>query len=139
MKMIYFWAMKTKEQHIEFWIEQANDDWNAVYTLLNGKNYLQSLFFAHLVIEKLCKSLWIKHNLENVPPRTHNLITLLSATPVKLTEEQSEFLLMLNRFQLEGRYPDYMTKMHNICNEEFTVDVINAVKEFRKWLQEKLQ
>lgn len=131
--------MKTKEQHIEFWIEQANDDWNAVYTLLNGKNYLQSLFFAHLVIEKLCKSLWIKHNLENVPPRTHNLITLLSATPVKLTEEQSEFLLMLNRFQLEGRYPDYMTKMHNICNEEFTVDVINAVKEFRKWLQEKLQ
>jgi HEPN domain-containing protein len=131
--------MKTKELHIEFWIEQASDDWNAVYTLLNGKNYLQSLFFAHLVIEKLCKSLWIKHNLENVPPRTHNLITLLSATPVKLTEEQSEFLLMLNRFQLEGRYPDYMTKMHNICNEGFTLDLINAVNEFRIWLQEKLQ
>lgn len=131
--------MKTKEEYIEFWIEQANDDWNAVNTLFNGKNYLQSLFFSHLVIEKLCKSLWIKHNIENVPPRTHNLITLLNATPVKLSDEQGEFLLMLNRFQLEGRYPDYMTKMHNICNESFTNEIIQTVNDFRIWLLEKLQ
>jgi HEPN domain-containing protein len=131
--------MKTKEEHIDFWIEQANDDWNAVHTLFNGKNYLQSLFFSHLVIEKICKSLWIKHNIENVPPRTHNLISLLSATPIILTDEQREFLLILNRFQLEGRYPDYMTQMHNICNERFTKDMINFVNEFRIWLQEKLQ
>jgi HEPN domain-containing protein len=131
--------MKTKKEHIDFWIEQANNDWNAVLTLYNGNNYLQSLFFAHLVIEKLCKSLWIKHNIENVPPRTHNLISLLSATPIILTEEQSEFLLILNRFQLEGRYPDYMTKMHNICNERFTKDIIKSVNELRIWLQEKLQ
>jgi HEPN domain-containing protein len=131
--------MKTKKEHIEFWIEQANDDWNAANTLLNGKNYLQSLFFAHLVIEKLCKSLWIKHNTENIPPRTHNLIQLMTATPVKLTEEQSEFLLMLNRFQLEGRYPDYLTKMHNICNEQFTQSIFKLVNEFRIWLLKKLQ
>lgn len=131
--------MKNKEEYVEFWIEQANDDWNAVHTLFNGKNYLQSLFFSHLVIEKLCKSLWIKHNIENVPPRTHNLITLLNATPVKLSDEQGEFLLMLNRFQLEGRYPDYMTKMHNICNESFTNEIIQTVNDFRIWLLEKLQ
>lgn len=83
--------MKTKQQHIDFWSEQANDDWNAVFTLFNGKNYLQSLFFAHLVIEKLCKSLWIKHNSENTPPRTHNLIHLLSATPIALDDDTSEF------------------------------------------------
>jgi HEPN domain-containing protein len=59
--------VKNKEEYIEFWIEQANDDWNAVNTLFNGKNYLQSLFFSHFVIEKLCKALWIKHNIENVP------------------------------------------------------------------------
>ena len=131
--------MKNKEEYIEFWIAQANDDWNAVQTLFTGKNYLQSLFFSHLVIEKLCKSLWIKHHIENVPPRTHNLITLLSATPVKLADEQSEFLLTLNRFQLEGRYPDYMTKMHNICNEMFTKEIIHSANIFRIWLLEKLQ
>jgi len=83
-KSIIFELMKTKSEYIIFWIDQANDDWKAVETLFKGKNYLQSLFFAHLVIEKLCKSIRIKYNTENVPPRTHNLIYLISSTPIKL-------------------------------------------------------
>ena len=131
--------MKTKSEHISFWVEQSVDDWKAVQTLFNGKNYLQSLFFAHLVLEKLCKSVWIKYNTENVPPRTHNLIYLLSSTPIKLAEEKSEFLLTLNRFQLEGRYPDYLTKIQNICTEEFASSIINSTNELRVWLLENLQ
>lgn len=84
-----------------------------------------SLFFAHLVVEKICKALWIKYNEGNVPPRTHNLIHLLSTTPIELGDDRSEFMLSLNRFQLEGRYPDYLTKMHDICNESFTNDMID--------------
>lgn len=131
--------MKAKTEYIAFWISQANDDWNAVDTLYKGKNYLQSLFFAHLVIEKLSKSLWIKYNTDNVPPKTHNLIHLLSSTPVELTDDKSEFLLTLNRFQLESRYPEYITKMHNICNEQFTKSIINSTNELRLWLLGKLQ
>jgi len=131
--------MKTKDEHINFWIEQAEDDWKAVFSLYNGKNYLQSLFFAHLVVEKLCKSLWIKHNIENIPPRTHNLIHLISATPIEMADDKSEFLLNLNRFQLEGRYPEYLTKMHNICNESFTKSMIDSTNNIRIWLLGKLQ
>jgi HEPN domain-containing protein len=131
--------VKTKEDYIIFWIEQSKDDWNAVNTLFKGRNYLQSLFFAHLVIEKLCKSIWIKFNIENIPPKTHNLIHLLSATPIELTDEISEFLLNLNRFQLEGRYPDYLQKMHHICNERFTKSMLETTNNFRLWLLEKLQ
>ena len=129
----------SKEEHIAFWIAQSEDDWTAVDTLYKGKNYLQSLFFAHLVIEKICKSLWIKHNIENIPPRTHNLIHLLSNTTIELTDNRSEFLLTLNRFQLEGRYPEYFTKLHNICNKEFTATIIESTNELRLWLLEKLQ
>lgn len=118
---------------------QADDDWTAVDTLFKGRNYLQPLFFAHLVIEKICKALWIKHNDGNVPPRTHNLIHLLSTTPIKLDDDKSEFMLNLNRFQLEGRYPDYLTKMHNICNESFMTDMIDKTNKLRIWLQEKVQ
>lgn len=131
--------MKTKTEYINFWIGQAEEDWKAVDTLFKGKNYMQSLFFAHLVIEKLCKSLWIKHNEENVPPRIHNLIHLLSSTPIKLEDDKSELLLSLNRFQLEGHYPEYLTKLHNICNEKFTKSMINLTNELRLWLLEKLQ
>lgn len=131
--------MKIKKEHIDFWLTQADDDWTAVDTLFKGRKYLQSLFFAHLVIEKICKALWIKHNEANVPPRTHNLNYLLSATPIELSEEKSEFMLNLNRFQLEGRYPDYLTKMHNICNESFTTEMIEKTNNLRLWLLEKVQ
>ena len=126
--------MKIKKEHIDFWLIQADDDWTAVDTLFKGRKYLQSLFFAHLVIEKICKGLWIKHNEANVPPRTHNLNYLLSTTPIELSEEQSEFMLNLNRFQLEGRYPDYLTKLHNICNESFTTEMIEKTNNLRLWL-----
>lgn len=131
--------MKTKTEHIEFWINQSIDDWDAVNTLFNGRNYLQSLFFAHLVVEKLCKALWIKHNAENIPPRTHNLNYILSFTPIKLDDDSSEFILTLNRFQLEGRYPEYLTNLSNICNEPFTRSIIETTNELRLWLLGKLQ
>jgi HEPN domain-containing protein len=130
--------MKTKKDYINFWIDQANDDWTAVDTLFKGKNFLQSLFFAHLVIEKLSKSIWIKYNIENLPPRTHNLIHLLSSTPIEMTDEMKEFILSLNRFQLEGRYPDYLTKLNNICDEQFTKSMLESTNKFRLWLLEKL-
>jgi len=129
----------TKAEYIGFWIEQAEDDWKAVNTLFIGKNFLQSLFFTHLVIEKLSKSLWIKYNEENVPPRSHNIIHLLSSAPIIIPDETKEFLLNLNRFQLEGRYPEYMTKMYNICNEQFAREMIESTNEIRLWLLEKLQ
>jgi HEPN domain-containing protein len=72
--------MKTKQEHINLWVEQAVDDWVAVDILFKGKKYLQSLGFAHLVIEKICKSLWIKDNEGKVPTRTHNINFLLSST-----------------------------------------------------------
>lgn len=111
----------------------------AVYSLLEGKKNLQALFFAHLVIEKLCKAVWIKSNDKNIPPKTHNLLFILSQTPVKLTDEQSEFFLILNRFQLEGRYPEYITKIRALCDENFTKEIITKTNELRKWLTEKLQ
>jgi HEPN domain-containing protein len=131
--------MKTKEDHINFWLLQADDDWTAVDTLFKGRKYLHSLFFAHLVIEKICKALWIKYNDGNVPPRTHNLIHLLSTTPIELDEDRSELMLSLNRFQLEGRYPDYLTKMHSVCNELFATEMIDNTNKLRLWLQEKVQ
>ena len=131
--------MKSKQDHIKYWIEQADDDWEAVETLYAGKKYLQSLFFTHLVIEKICKSLWIKYNDGNIPPRTHNLIYILSKTEIKLSETESEFLLNLNRFQLEGRYPDYMTKMYKICNKDFTKTMIDKTKNLKTCLLKKLQ
>ncbi len=129
----------TKEEHIQHWIDQAAEDWSAVETLFNGKKYLHALFFAHLVIEKISKAIWIKHHTENIAPRTHNISFLLSSTPTVLSEEQQEFLLYLNRFQLEGRYPDYMTNIAALCTEDFTKDILDRTKELRECLVNQMQ
>ena len=124
--------MKTKSEHVNFWAEQAKDDWQAVETLLSGKNYVQALFFSHLIIEKLCKAVWIKPNEGNVPPKIHNLIYLIKQTPVEISESS------LNRFQLEGRYPEYVSSIYKICNAGFTNNLILETNKLKLWLLNQL-
>ena len=128
----------TKNEHIEYWIKSANDDWEAVQSLLNSKKYVQCLFFAHLVLEKFCKANWVKNNINNVPPRTHNLVKLLMETNVQLNDEDLQFLVEFNDFQLEGRYPDYQFAISKKCNFEFTTITLDNVKKIKKFIQDSI-
>ena len=99
--------MMTKQQHIDYWVETAEKDWIVVQQLFDAKSYIHALFWAHLVLEKLCKAHWVKDNIGNTPPKIHNLINLIAKTNAKLPKTDKDFLSILNQFQLEGRYPDY--------------------------------
>lgn len=77
----------TKEEHIAYWLQQADYDWESVTVLFNQKRYIHALFFAHLTLEKLCKARWVKDNEQNIPPKTHNLLYLLSQTQIRTTED----------------------------------------------------
>jgi len=128
----------TKQQHIDYWVNTAEDDWGSVELLFGGKKYLQSLFWAHLVLEKLAKALWIKNNEGNTPPKIHNLITLLKQSNVDLGEETMKFLYNYNAFQLSSRYPDYLSKLYKSCTKQFTETQLEKVKEIRKCLLKML-
>jgi HEPN domain-containing protein len=130
--------MMTKEEHITYWVNTAEDDWEAVKSLFDTAKYLQCLFFAHLVLEKYCKAHWVKDNSDNFPPRTHNLVRLLDATSVDLGEEDLQFLEEFNDFQLEGRYPDYLSAVQRRCNQEYTNELLEKVKSIKICLQEML-
>lgn len=97
------------------------------------------MFFAHLSIEKLCKALWVLHNEPNHPPRIHNLVYLLSETKIELSDEEKDFFLLFNEFQLEGRYPDYKLKVHQSLNENKTTELLSLANKHRQWLLSKLQ
>jgi len=130
--------MMTKQQHIDYWINTAEKDWTSVDILFVGKQYLQSLFWAHLVLEKLAKAHWVKNNEENTPPKTHNLIVLLRGANVDLGEEKMNFLVNYNNFQLSARYPDYLNEIYRICTKQFTEGQMDNVKEIRQCLLEML-
>jgi len=131
--------MMTKEQHINYWVDTAQNDWVTVESLFDAKRYLHCLFWAHLVLEKLAKAHWVKTHQENIPPRVHNIVWLLEQTDIDLGEETTDFLESFNKFQLSGRYPDYLRRMDRLCTEVYTVAQLEKVKEVKQCLLKALQ
>jgi HEPN domain-containing protein len=73
-----------------------------------------------LTLEKLLKAFWVRDNVENIPPKMHNLNYLLAQTQLALSEEEQRFFAVFNQFQLEGRYPDYQFAIYDRLNETET-------------------
>ncbi len=65
----------TKEQHIFYWQNQIKDDLDCAKVLQTAGHFAQSLFWAHLCVEKSLKALWVKNNSENSPLFVHNLLS----------------------------------------------------------------
>jgi len=128
----------TKQEHIQYWILTAEKDWEVVNALFRDGNYLYSLYFAHLTMEKLLKAHWVKDNNDNYPVRTHNLIKLAECTTLAFSEDDLVFLERLNDFQLEGRYPDYQLKIYQTCTKKFTEPILERVQAIRTLLIGKL-
>ncbi len=131
--------MTDKEKHINYWEMTAIDDIDATAYLFNGRKYTQSLFFAHLSLEKMLKAHWVKDNAGNIPPRTHNLMYLFERTQLELSEEEADFLQMMNIYQIEGRYPEYMTYLHDTTEESETANILSQTKQLFECLQNKLR
>ena len=128
-----------KKEIIAHWILMAERDWKSVEALFQAGQYLHALFFSHLVIEKIIKAHWAKDNVENEPPRLHDLQYLYNQTELKLTAEQVDFLGVMNAWNLEGRYQDYKDKLYQRSTKSYTEEKLKLVNDLRLWLLSELQ
>jgi HEPN domain-containing protein len=129
----------TRDEHVKYWMEASERDWDVAMTLFDQSKYVYSLFFIHLSLEKLAKGHWIKENENNYPPRIHNIIRLITASGMEIPNDYLVFLDRLNDFQIEGRYPDYSFDIFKTCNKQFAEEIISQATKIKKWLIEKLQ
>ena len=122
------------QKQINYWITGAEDDIETAGLLIREKRTLHGLFFCHLVIEKAIKAHVVKQ-IEDIAPRTHNLIYLAEQTELDFDDSTQLFSGILMKYQLQGRYPDYNPVLPNqlIVNEYF-----NRTKELLQWLKMKL-
>ncbi len=127
-----------KEDYIKFWLNQAKEDWEVVDILFSSGKFGHSLFWAHLVCEKLCKAVWVKHNKENIPPKTHNLNFLLSQTSLVVTDEQKKMMLALNQYNIAGRYPGEIEEKEKVGKGE-AENILEQAKKMKTWLLNQLQ
>ena len=130
--------MLTKEEHIEYWINTSNDDFEVFEILYKNKNFLHALFIAHLSFEKLIKAFWVRDNDNNIPPKAHNLIFIVKQTKLLLSQEQMTLLALLNDFQIQGRYPDYKLKIKKMLTKEYVDNLLPHLMELRECLKEMI-
>lgn len=116
----------------------AKRDWKTVQNLFNTKEYVPALFFAHLHLEKLCKAIWVIKNIDNHPPKIHNLVKLLKGAGLYFSDTHLDFMIIMNNFQLEGRYPDYKQLLYKTYKKANTETILKQAKELSKWLQGQL-
>ena len=128
----------TKEKHIQYWQNQVLNDVDCAKVLQSAEHFAQSLFWAHLCVEKSLKALWVKNNAENTPPFVHNLLRLAIATNENFSENQLEYFNEMNIFQIKGRYPDYADNLDKIVTSEVCNEYITKTQEILQCLQEKL-
>ena len=121
-------------KQIEYWINSAKSDLDTAELLIRESRYSHGLFFCHLTIEKGLKAHVVKTTGE-IPPKSHNLIYLLELADIEIDESDEDFLGILMKYQLEGRYPDYNPV---IPTEEKANEYLNKTKEMLIWIERKL-
>jgi HEPN domain-containing protein len=120
-------------QQIDYWLKSASHDLDTAETLFANKKYDWCLFIGHLVLEKTLKALWVK-TLQNIPPRTHNLLMLAEESDLEISDEQRQFLVNVTGFNLEARYPGEKLDFYHTCTREFTEKNFQEIKAFYQWL-----
>jgi HEPN domain-containing protein len=123
----------TKKQ-IEYWTRGAASDIDTAGILIKNKKYLHGLFFCHLTIEKIIKA-HVTKAINQIPPKSHNLFRLLEITDIEVSDENAEFLGILMKYQLEGRYPDYNPE---IPDTKKVNEYLKKTKEILLWLKNLL-
>lgn len=128
----------SKDDHINYWPQTASDSWDAAEYLLNGKRFPEALFMYCLAIEKWLKAKWVKDNVSNYPPRIHDLHSIYGETDLQLSEDQLDFIGVVNRWNLEGRYPDYKFSLKKVATEEYINKQILKLENLKQCLLNEL-
>ena len=127
-----------QSEHIDYWLKSAAHDLESAETLFQHQRYDWCLFLGHLIIEKVFKAFFVRDNPKVPVPQIHNLTRLAGRTKLQLTEEQQDFLLEINQFNIKARYPDYKFEFYKKCTPEFTQNSFTKIKELYQWLLQQM-
>jgi HEPN domain-containing protein len=119
---------------IKYWLSSAEQDFDTAEILFQNGRYDWCLFIGHLVIEKTLKAFYTR-DVNETPPRIHNLLRLAEPTTLQLSDEQKQLLMDITRFNIETRYPDYKQSFQKVCTKEFAEDYFVKIKELHSWLK----
>lgn len=120
------------QAHVAYWRESARKDMATARTLLTTDNRHWSLFFWHLVLEKILKALILSRNKKI--PVTHNLVRLAEEAQITLTKKDRDSLKEITTFNLEARYDDYKFSFYKKATQTYAQKWITICENyFQTW------
>jgi HEPN domain-containing protein len=115
------------------WLRQAEYDMDTADAMFTSGRYFYAVFMCHLSIEKSLKGLHSKI-LDEVPPKSHNLLFLLEKINRKPEQELEKFITRLNTASVATRYPDELAKIQAAYTKDITKEMIKKSKEVLQWV-----
>lgn len=133
--------MDEKELNVEklkaYWVLEAEEALQVANHLVEKGDYSYALFFGHLAVEKILKSLYVIRRRKHAP-QVHNLLRLAKAAGLELDEGRVDSLIRITAFNIEARYPDVKRSFRQKCTTEFAGQQMEIIKEVFQWVKSLL-
>ena len=126
-------------EKIQYWIDLAEYDLETAKVMLEGRRFLYVGFMCHQSIEKLMKGYYVLAKQETAP-YTHNLAALAKSSGLyeDLSEEQKDFLDVLDPLNIEARYPTYKEKLLQSMDYGRCLELLRKTEELHTWIRDRL-
>ena len=121
---------------VEEWLKQAGYDIETAEFMFNGERYFYSVFMCHLSIEKALKGLY-QLTLDEIPPKTHNLVYLLNKIGIMPDEKMGRFMIKLNEANIATRYPEDLETLQKNYTKTITDTILTDTKEALAWIKQQ--
>lgn len=105
--------------------------------LFKIKRYSDSLFYGHIVLEKILKA-HVVHKIKKQSEYTHNLVKLMHEAGINLSESEQDILDIVNDFNIRARYPDEKLRFYKQCTKKYSEYYLKQIKSLYKNLCQKL-
>lgn len=123
---------------VEYWKITAEHDYDTMLSLFKSKRYYGSLFFGHVILEKILKA-HVVQTTKKEAPKTHDLARLQELAEIEISRGEKDLLYQVNEFNIRTRYPDYKLNFYKQCTKEYTGYYLEKIKKLYAKLCLKLK
>ena len=118
----------------ENWLKIAAKDLKIAEASLEATESLGVVFHLHAAIEKTLKAIYEER--KGNPPKIHMLKRLaIDSCGIKLKDDQTELLELLDKAFIDSRYPDNIEQFEVDYNISSCKGLIENTKKVMKWLK----
>ena len=125
--------MENKNKVFKYWLDGSKNSLELAGFIYKKGYYDHALFCAHLSVEKLLKAKIVEKT-NNFAPHSHDLLYLAGLAGIDIDEKQQQFLVEVNAFNIEGRYPEERLEFSRKISKVMAEKYIKKIGEFYKWL-----